>query len=32
MQIGDIKINKITRLAPMASISNIPFRLIALEC
>jgi nifR3 family TIM-barrel protein len=32
MKIGDIEICALTRLAPMAGITNAPFRLIAREC
>ncbi len=32
MKIGQIEIAQLCRLAPMAAISNAPFRLIAKEC
>ncbi len=32
MKIGQIEIPQLCRLAPMAAISNAPFRLIAKEC
>ncbi len=32
MKIGNIKIEGLARLAPMAGISNAPFRSIAKEC
>src|SRR5260370_10648235 len=32
MKIGQIEITELCRLAPMAAISNAPFRLIAKEC
>src|SRR3989442_14977879 len=32
MKIGSVEIPKLCRLAPMAAISNAPFRLIAKEC
>jgi tRNA-dihydrouridine synthase B len=32
MKIGDVEIKAVTRLAPMAGITNAPFRLIAREC
>ena len=32
MKIGEIEIPQLCRLAPMAAISNAPFRLIAREC
>ncbi len=32
MRIGDIEVTGLARLAPMAGISNAPFRLIAREC
>jgi len=32
MRIGDIEIQGLARLAPMAGISNAPFRLVAREC
>ena len=32
MQIGNVVVNGIARLAPMAGISNAPFRLVAKEC
>src|SRR5205823_13471189 len=32
MKIGQIEIAELCRLAPMAAISNAPFRLIAREC
>ena len=32
MKIGQIEISQLCRLAPMAAISNAPFRLIAKEC
>ncbi len=32
MKIGNVEINAATRLAPMAGVTNAPFRLIAREC
>src|SRR5713226_5272134 len=32
MKIGSVEISELCRLAPMAAISNAPFRLIAKEC
>ena len=32
MKIGQIEISQLCRLAPMAAISNAPFRLIARKC
>src|SRR6266542_4397417 len=32
MKIGDVEIKAATRLAPMAGVTNAPFRLIAREC
>ncbi|HEY4911141.1 MAG TPA: tRNA-dihydrouridine synthase, partial [Methylomirabilota bacterium] len=32
MKIGSVEIPELCRLAPMAAISNAPFRLIAKEC
>ena len=32
MRIGNVEVNGIARLAPMAAISNAPFRLVAQEC
>ena len=32
MKIGQIEIAELCRLAPMAAITNAPFRLIAKEC
>ncbi|HET8576401.1 MAG TPA: tRNA dihydrouridine synthase DusB [Methylomirabilota bacterium] len=32
MKIGDVEIRSVMRLAPMAGITNAPFRLIAREC
>ena len=32
MRIGPVEVKGIARLAPMAGISNAPFRLVAKEC
>ena len=32
MKIGSVEISALARLAPMAGITNAPFRLIAREC